>query len=400
MKRIIAIIFIVCFLLSGCDGGFNKSEEEAQPINYENMQGKLTGGVWLSFTELRNILSSENGFESEVKDIVDNCQRLGISNIYVHIRSHCDSVFRSDYFPLIAEAQNYSYDIFEYMINAFHSGGIRVHAWINPYRVSTASADIKSVREDSPIHKWLNDDNTENDKNVCIYNGVYLNPASEEVRQLVINGVREVATKYQVDGIHFDDYFYPTVDEVFDALSYEEYKKSAKKPLTLNDWRRANVNLLISSCYSAIKFIDKDIEFSISPAASIENNYAELYADVKAWVKGGYVDTIIPQLYFGFRYPDINFQFEKLLKDWKELMNSNGEVKLVIGLASYKIGTDSAPDSEEWQNDTDIIARQVKCCLEDDRIMGYALFSYSSLVSDEELNTKQRQNLEKLNEGV
>lgn len=399
MRRILTVI-IICLLLCGCGEVGIQSEPESIEINYEDMSGKASSGIWLSFTELRSVLTSANGFEAEVSAIADNCVNLGIDNIYIHIRSHCDSIFQSEFFPLAEAVSGYNYDVFEYMINVFHSKGIKVHAWINPYRVSTASADVNAVRADSPVQKWLNDGIAENDKNVCIYNGVYLNPAEPEVRQLVIDGVREVVGRYRVDGIHFDDYFYPTTDAEFDGESYEEYKKTAAKPLKLAEWRRANVNMLISGCYDAIKFIDNNVVFSISPAASIENNYNALYADVKTWVKNRYVDCIIPQLYFGFEYPDSNYRFEKLLKDWKKLINCNDEVELLIGLASYKIGTDSVADSAEWQRDTDIIASQAKLCYEDDRVGGYVLFSYSSVMSEEVLNAEQRQNYVKFKEGI
>lgn len=400
MKRIITAVIIISILLSGCGAVNTESGTQELQSSAENKVETATGGVWLSFTEIRSMLTSPKGFQNEVAAVADNCNKLGLQNVYIHVRSHCDSIFKSEFFPLAEALASYDYDVFEFMINTFHSKGIKVHAWINPYRVSTASADVSAVRSDSPIHKWLSDDLADNDKNVCIYNGVYLNPAEEEVRRLVIDGVREIAINYQVDGIHFDDYFYPTTDDSFDADSYKVYKQNAAKPLELDEWRRANVNALISGCYSAIKFISKDIIFSISPAASIEKNYSELYADVESWVENGNVDCIIPQLYFGFEYADSKYRFKKLLNDWKELMSSNGEVELLIGLASYKIGTDTEADGTEWQRDTDIIARQVKMCYDDDRIGGYVLFSYSSLMSEEELNTKQRENLIKFKEGL
>jgi uncharacterized lipoprotein YddW (UPF0748 family) len=399
MKRIIALI-LICFILTSCGKANSEPEYTESADNISDNANYATGGVWLSFSELKNMLLSENGFEKEVTAVADNCKKLRLENIYIHVRSHCDSIFKSDFFPLTEAAASYDYDIFEYMINIFHANGIKVHAWINPYRVSTATSDITQLRADSPVHKWLNDVSTENDKNICIYNGIYLNPAEENIRRLVIDGIREIATKYSVDGIHFDDYFYPTTDASFDSASYEEYTKVTKKPLSLSEWRKNNVNLLISGCYSAIKYINKDITFSISPAASIENNLTELYADVEHWVKNGYVDCIIPQLYFGFEYPLKDFRFEKLLKDWKKLMSCNSDVELLIGLASYKIGTDASADSEEWQNKTDIIARQVELCFYDGQVSGYVLFSYSSVFSDNPLNLQQRENLLKFNEGV
>ena len=229
---------------------------------------------------------------------------------------------------------------------------------------------------------------------MAVCNGIYLNPAEQEVRELVINGIREVLQKYDVDGIHFDDYFYPTTDPEFDMASYEKYKSGAENPLELSDWRRSNVNALISACYTAVKYYDKDILFTVSPMASVEKNYNELYADVSAWAKNGCVDCIIPQLYFGFDYPEPEFRFENLIKKWIELAAENDGVELKIGLAPYKIGTDSEQDREEWNESADIIARQARKCRESGGVSGYVLFSYSSLFSSNGLNVKQRENLE------
>lgn len=379
-------------MLSGCgviqhEGGGSQSDNSEKYSNY------ATGGVWLSFSEINAMLKSENGFKAEFDKAVNNCTALKITDMYVHVRSYCDSLFKSQYFPQIDEALGLDYDPFEYITDVCRKNGIRVHAWINPYRVLTSSDDIEKISHDSPAYKWLNDDNTENDVNVVRYNGIYLNPAEYEVRELVINGIREILNKYRVDGIHFDDYFYPTSDAEFDAASYEKYKTSSENPLPLDEWRRSNVNALISGCYTAVKFFSRDILFTVSPMASIEKNYNELYADVGAWIENGCIDAIIPQLYFGFEYPDPTFCFDSLLDDWIKLCASNDGVALIIGLGTYKIGTDSEADKEEWRRDTDIIARQAEKCYLNGKVSGYVLFSYTSLVSDGELNTLQRENL-------
>ena len=393
MKRLIITLVIISFALTGC-----KLTDSGKNNNLFSLESntKTDSGVWLSFSEINNMLESDKGFKAELYEVAENCEKLKINNIYIHVRAYCDSLFSSKYFPEISLLNSYDYDVFKEMIDVFHAKNIKVHAWINPYRVLTSSSDINSLNVESPAYKWLNDSEAENDINVCIYNGIYLNPAEYEVRELVINGIREIISLYEVDGIHFDDYFYPTTDPEFDKISYEKYKQGTKKPLSLEDWRRANVNSLISGCYTAIKFMNKDLVFSISPAASIEKNYNELYADVEMWVENGCADIIIPQIYFGFEYPSYEYQFEKLVKDWKKLMKVNKNVELHIGLATYKIGTEVEPDKKEWQKKTDIIARQVEICKEDAEISGYIYFSYSSLFDDAELNSKQRDNLLKL----
>lgn len=391
MKKAFICILLSLSLLTGCSAVNTESEQGKNEIL--PFKNAAVSGVWLSFSEINAMLESEKGFKAEFEKVIENCRLLKIEEIYVHIRSYCDSIFKSDYFPLTKEAQSADYDIFEYIINACHTAGIKVHAWINPYRVLTSSSDREMLNPESPAYKWLSDGDTENDKNVILYNGIYLNPAESEVRELVINGIREVLRKYEVDGIHFDDYFYPTTDPEFDSASYEKYKAESENPLSLSDWRRANVDALISGCYSAVNYYGEDIVFSVSPTASVEKNYNELYADVEGWIKNGYLDRIIPQLYFGFRYPDKQYCFDALLDNWIALAKENTEVELMIGLGTYKIGTDTEADREEWNSSRDIIARQAEICYKNGNVAGFVLFSYSSLVSDEELNTKQRENL-------
>ena len=393
MKKILSFIILISVLFCGCSSG-QKTEIKGE------MQGVAKTGVWISFSEINLMLKSENGFENEVIKSAENCSELGIENVYIHIRSYCDSLFKSLYFPLISSAESYSADAFEFMVRTYHKYNIKVHAWINPYRVLTSSSDINMLSTESPAFKWLNDSDTQNDMNVCISNGIYLNPASQEVQKLVIDGIREVMALYDIDGIHFDDYFYPTTNAEFDKKSYEQYIKNNEKPMDLSDWRRANVNTLISSCYSAIKSCDKDIIFSISPAASVENNYNSLYADAREWVKNGYIDAVIPQIYFGFEYPLEEYRFETLLREWEEIAKLNTNVSLLIGLAPYKIGTDIEADKDEWQSENDILARQAKLCYDSAWAGGFVLFSHTALFLDEELNTKQRENLKDFLEQI
>jgi len=391
MKRLIALVMILIFALTGC-GGSSENQESIPDYN----SGLAESGIWISYSEINSMFSSPYGFENEILTAVENCKDLGIENVYIHVRAFCDSIFKSEYFPLSKSAESYSGDALEFIINSFHSKDIKVHAWLNPYRVLTSSSDVNVLDTKSPAYKWLKDENKENDKNVCIWEGIYLNPAEPQVQRLIIDGVKEILNRYSVDGIHFDDYFYPTTDSQFDIASYESYKSSVEKPLGLADWRRANVNSLLSGCYSAIKYINQDIVFSISPAASIEKNLNELYADVEGWINGGYIDCIIPQLYFGFNYSQREFRFENILESWKRLIGYNQKIKLQIGLASYKIGSENEFDGDEWITDTDIIARQAEICRKDGIVSGYVLFSYSSVFGDEKLNQKQRENFKKI----
>ncbi len=360
------VMILICVLLCGCS-----------PAN--NQDGKSTSivGVWISYSELDAMLSN-NDFKNQFCATVDICKSRGITDVFVHTRPYCDAIYNSMYFSKRETVMQYDFDVLEYMINECHNEGIKFHAWINPYRVRTADDNIANLPLDSIVRKWIKDNDIDNDNNICFSNGIYLNPASSEVQQLVINGIREIINNYNVDGIHFDDYFYPTQQEDFDNASYTKYCQNTQTPLSLSDWRRANVNSLISGSYTAIKFKDKDIVFSVSPSASIEENFNRHYADVSAWCNNGCVDYVIPQLYFGFQYPDSNYNFDNLITEWENLINKT-RTKLLIGLASYKIGTQNEPDKAEWKNGVDVIKRQVELCKNDINILGYVYFSYTSM---------------------
>lgn len=364
MKKILCIM-ISLLLLAGC----SSYEEYDKVYENETLQSYITG-VWLSYSELDSLLASGN-FKSEFESALSNCKARGITDMFIHIRPFCDSLYPSKYFPLRQSTQGYDFDVLEFIINVCHENGIKIHGWINPYRVSTGNSDISSIPKNSPVH-------TLPQSAICIYNGVYLNPSSFEVRQLIINGIREIVNGYDIDGIHFDDYFYPTQDEAFDSAVYNSYCEETVTPLSLADWRRTHVNALISGCYTAIKFSDKDVVFSVSPSASIADNYNENYADTVLWCESGCVDYIIPQLYFGFEYPDDNFKFENLVTMWRERI-SGTTVRLLVGLAAYKINTEQEPDRIEWQQGSNIIKRQIEICRNTHDISGHIYFSYSAM---------------------
>ncbi len=375
MKRIIAILIVMIFVISGC--------RKVNEIDKKAPDSKISG-VWLTYSEINELLEGGQ-FKENFFVVSSNLERYGITDVFIQVRPFCDSLFKSEYFPQNELSLQYDFDVFSYMIDTLHKNNIRIHAWLNPYRVRTADSDINNLPSDSPAYKWLTDDVTENDNNICILNGIYLNPASSDVKKLITDGVREIINNYDVDGVHIDDYFYPTTSSDFDAASYEDYKSKNENPLSLDEYRISHINALISSLYTAIKFKDKNLIFSISPSASISKNKQEYYADIKTWVKNECVDIIIPQAYFGFDYPDKDYRFDKIIDDYKALPFKS--TKLVIGLATYKIGTSANPDNIEWKDGEKIIDKQVEICEKDKKISGFVFFSYSSFLSYKEQKT-------------
>ncbi len=386
MKRAVVILICICVISCGCT---HEKQQTEQTERVREMKG-----VWITYSELSSFSKSESGFTAAFTKAVENAKSIGINTFFVHTRAFCDAIYPSELFPFAAYILPSETDILKTMIDICHQSDIELHAWINPYRISTASNDINTLPDSSPAKKWLTDENTDNDKNVCLTeNGIYLNPAESESKKLVLDGVREILQNYDVDGIHIDDYFYPATDEQFDKISYESYAESLEQPLTLEEWRRKNVSSLINSMYCTVKAHRKDIMFGVSPAADLDRCYNQLYADIEGWIGGGYIDYIMPQLYFGFEYPQEQFCFDNLLIKWMDITADKG-VLLYCGLGCYKIGTDSEPDSTEWNEYDDIIARQIEL-LKTNKIPGYVFFSYTSLFSQQELNKKQLDNIKK-----
>lgn len=376
MKKIICfiLVFVLVSNLTGCSG-----KRSVKPY-----QNKIYG-VWFSYSELDSMLMGGN-FKDAFSNALENCELLGITDVFIHTRPFCDSIYPSKYFPLRRTAKSCDFDILSYMTEACHNKNIRIHAWINPYRVRTGDSSIDALDDESPAKKWLSDSDSNNDVNVSTLEGIYLNPTSTEVKKLIINGISEIVGNYNVDGIHFDDYFYPTQSEEFDGNIYKSYAEQSANSLPLDEWRRANVSALISSVKSLLA--DKGIIFSISPAADIEKNKSGYYADIEDWIKNGYVDWIIPQLYFGFNYPDKNFCFDKLFIKWQEF-SKVGASKLIIGLASYKIDTDKEIESEEWSSG-ELLSREIDYSNKAD---GFCFFSYSSLFGNSTNQIKEREKI-------
>ena len=173
MKRLILSLVLIVSLLVGC--GVQNSE-------YKPTASK---GIWVSYSEINTMLTSEKGFKEEFETLIKNCKTLKIEELYIHVRAFCDSLYPSKYFPLKPEASAYDFDILQYIIEKCHAENLKVHAWINPYRVSNTFSDITLLSEESPAYKWANSQNN----NVVIHNGIYLNPTESDVQELVINGV-------------------------------------------------------------------------------------------------------------------------------------------------------------------------------------------------------------------
>lgn len=311
--------------------------------------------VWLAYYDFENYLNSTKknnsaSFTKYFTRVVANCKKKGYNTIIVHVRPFGDALYKSKYFPTSAciagkQGKSISYDPLKIMVKTAHAAGMKIEAWLNPYRVSFGTS-YKKLAKTNPARKWHGSSKASTRRNVLAYKGnLYYNPAKPAVRQLIINGVKEIVRNYNVDGIHLDDYFYPSFTsgnykKVFDAKEYKA-SKDKKKGKSIVYWRRKQVNTLVKGIYKAVKSIRKNCSFGISPAGNIDNLTSKYsyYVDIKNWTtKTGYVDYIAPQIYWGFK--NKYAPFEKVLKRWGNMVNQN-KVKLFIGLPAYKMGNSS-----------------------------------------------------------
>ncbi len=379
--------------------GSSTKSTSASSVNGKKPKSSFFKGIWVSCFEMSFKGLDAKGCSNKINSMFAKLAKQGYTAVFCHVRPYADAYYPSKYFPYSryltgTEGVNPGYDPLYLMINAAHSNNMEFHAWINPYRVSTSTSDPSKLSANNIAAKWL----TDSSNRAIAYNGgIYFNPASTDVQKLVINGVREILQNYKVDGIHFDDYFYPTVSQDFDKKSYSDYCKSVRgTPMNLGDWRRANVNSLVSAVYNVCRQYKKT--FGISPSAHIsknhtDRNYNEAYADIALWMREkGYVDYIIPQLYFSYDYPNKNYCYDTFLNLWCSMPKHSG-LKLYIGLGAYKLGDKSLKDSAAWCNETgNLLARQASGAKKNGTD-GIVVFSYSSSVKDDPLNVKSITNM-------
>ncbi|MBP1564119.1 MAG: family 10 glycosylhydrolase [Oscillospiraceae bacterium] len=337
--------------------------------NYRALNYSEVKGMWISYIDLAGISSgSESAFRSGISDIYDNCKSLGINTVYVHVRSHGDAYYSSDYYPRTKYLGG-TYDPLDVMIEEAHERGLSFQAWINPLR-GCAAADIE--RENGyPMYNWAGGDT----RLVQVGSYYYLNPAYSEVIELIANGAREITANYDVDGIHIDDYFYPTTDTYFDSAAFSQSGLSS-----LSEFRLSNCDNLVSSIYKAVKRGNSSAIFGVSCQGSMYNNYNAMFIDVKKWcTQSGYIDYIMPQIYYGFK--NSAEPFEECVNTWNNLAYS-GNIPLIVGITSAKLGVEdrwAGDGSSEWITDENILKRQFLVSQELSAYGGIGIYSYGAV---------------------
>ena len=329
-------------------------------------------GAWVTYMDL-NISDSENtesSFKSRFENVIEKSKKFHVNNLYVHVRPFCDSLYPSKIFPWShlltgTQGKDPAFDPLKYMIEISHKNGIKFHAWVNPLRVKLKNMPEK-LSSENPYYKlgsfkyFLESEGT-----IC------LNPGHEETQNLVLEGIKEIISNYDVDGIHFDDYFYPESTEIKDCAAEENQVSD------IIAWRKKCITKLIESTHSAVKSANKNITFGISPLGNNEKCHA-MGIDAQELCKTKAIDYICPQLYWSLKYKVM--PFEKAAKIWQEMAKNTG-VKLFGGLALYKMGTEL--DNKTWQDDKNILPKEIEI-LENLGYDGAILYSFGQLDESKE----------------
>ncbi len=395
-EKAIILVLMLVFVFSGCTRNGENIPDTTVPQDIAETQTQdnkeLFKGAWISYFELTRKGRSEKEYENYLRSLFLNMKEVSVTDVFLHVRAFGDAAYASALFPpasFICEGENeLPFDVLSMALKFGKEYGMNIHAWINPYRAMRGN-DTDSIPV-CQIKTWIENET----QDVVSVNGrYYFNPSSDKAAKLIADGVREILTLYpDVKGIHIDDYFYPENCGDFDSEDYEKYLSGGGK-LSLYDYRRENVNNLVSTLYSAVKSFGEDKIFSVSPTADIEKCYNTLYADVKLWAgNDGYCDLIMPQVYFGFQ--NESMPFIKTVDRWYEITKNSSE-RLVIGLALYKCGeTDkyAGKGINEWTQNSDIIKRQVEY-IKEKNIYGFSLYSSSFINFSESFLSKEANNL-------
>lgn len=370
---------------SPADSGLitNSSECSAADAAPSQSSQQELRGVWIPCMTLQASEQerTENNYRKKMEAIMSDCEHRGLNTVIVQVRPFGDALYPSRFFPwshILSGKQGVGvdFDPLQLIIEQAHAHKLAVHAWINPLRIKLGEAP-DDFAETNPFVVWKNDKNTDNDHYTFTYEkGIYYDPSYPEVRQLIINGVRELGENYEIDGLQIDDYFYPSEEKSYDKESYRRYVKSVSKgskTLSQEEWRENNINMLVAGIHAALKSTRSDAVFGIAPQGNLENNRL-LSADVQSWCRiRGYADYLCPQLYVSMEHP--LFPFEQLADQWIGL-TKNTSIPVYFGLGLYKAGTDA--DSGTWLSHSSNIQEQIRSCRQKGAD-GFMLYDYDHL---------------------
>lgn len=362
-KALACIAFTTSGVLAACSGADNATGPGPGPVTADTNPPAIVRemrGLWVA--TVANIdWPSRSGLtaaaqRAELTSILDRAGAAGFNAIIFHVRPASDAVYRSSIEPWGAmltgtQGTDPGYDPLAFAVQEAHARGLELHAWLNPFRAGNASDSLKL----SPTHLF----NTRRDL-VRVYGGqLWLDPGEPDVHDHVMRVIADIVQRYDVDGIHADDYFYPyqVTDAQNRVIAFPDNAAYAKygAGLTQDDWRRANVDRFVERMYREVHLAKPTMRVGISPfgiwrpgspaGVSGLDAYATIYADSRKWLRSGWVDYLAPQLYWAISAPQQSFP---ALLDWWIGESAMGR-HVWPGLAAYRVadGTSSAYSASE-----------------------------------------------------
>ncbi|SIO90265.1 glycoside hydrolase family 10 protein [Nocardiopsis sp. JB363] len=391
-----AAIAATTMLLAGCSAndGDSASDDAPEPGG-EGIAAPATcqadddkrqmRGAWL--TTVRNIdWPSEPGLsadeqKAELDAWLDDSVEMGLNAVFLHARPTADAVYDSELEPWARyltgeQGGDPGYDPLEYAVEEAHERGLELHAWFNPYRVGLQDPDVENLADDHPVKEnpeWLVDFGSE----------AYVDPGNPEVREWVTSVIMDVVDRYDVDGMHFDDFFYPYPQDgatFDDDASWEAHGDDFDDR---GDWRRDNVDQLMRDVHGRIQETKPWVSFGVSPFGIWRNDntdssgspssglqsYDAQYADTRTWIEEGTVDYIAPQLYWERGFDTADYE---AMTDWWSNEVEGTDVDLYVGQGAYRLGEDG------WTGD-DALSNQLDYSGELDEVSGDIYFSIKNL---------------------
>ncbi|MFI3227589.1 MAG: family 10 glycosylhydrolase [Clostridia bacterium] len=384
----ILAVYIINFNEKGTDITLNNQiktdeiqNENLEESNFTYEYDEYLNGVFvttvynLDFPSSSNL--SEQQLKNEIDEILDNIKEQKITDVFFQVRPCADAFYYSEIYPTsIYLTGNQDtvpeFDVLEYYTTGCHKRGLKIHAWINPYRITKSSDDVLSDTHIAVTNPELTVLHTDGN--------LYFDPALDEVTQLILDGVEEIITNYDIDGIHFDDYFYPSTT-FDDAQSYEKYGDGR----SLDDFRRDNITNFVQTTYNFIKITNPNVVFGISPSGIWANasdggveggsntsgtgSYFYSYADTKKWVEMEILDYIAPQIYWNIGFQSAEYE---VLVDWWAEVCAGTNVELYICHANYK--------EADGTFETGEIDRQIEYNKTKSNVSGSIFFRYSHII--------------------
>lgn len=361
--KYIAICFLVSFIYS-CD-----SKDPVKPTEPEDeivfprkeMRAAWLATVWnLDLPLVTDIATHKKAYT----DLLDIYERQRLNAVMVQIRPKADAFYNSPYEPWSQwltgkQGQDPGYDVLKFMLEETHKRGLEFHAWINPYDIAAVANDFKPHSSHIALQhpEWTMKYGAPGKERLIF------RPSHPEVPKFLLKVIDDILAKYDVDGMHFDDYFYPYpvptgVGGNYPLDDADDYKQYGSEYKSVEDFRRGCVNNLIEDIHDLIVQKYPKVLFSISPYAvwrnkkddpngSVTNslsNYDDLYADVRLWCQKGWIDFVVPQLYQGTTIGTNNnyASFETLVQWWPQ---NSFDVPVMIGYPLYRFNVDNADDN-------------------------------------------------------